>query len=158
MKYLLLFFCLPLIACETIVQSDEALYNESQVVLIGNVSIESEMGYVESDKAIIDHCREGEKWEASHIKLTGHVRMTNGEKTQFAIAEQVDYFPDQKVMVFESNQKDRVLFYDTEKQMQLSAHKVRAERQEKDVVQGYGDVRFVFGAEELDKFKQQFKW
>ena len=82
--------------------------------------------------------------------------MINGEKTQYALADHVEFFPDEKVMLFESN--ERVLFYDREKQMQLSAKKVRAHRGIEDEVRGYGDVRFCFGAEELDKFKQQFKW
>lgn len=136
----------------TVVKSDAAHYNGHQLILSGNVSVDSEMGHVTADKAIVDH----ENKSPSKITLNGHVNMTNGEQTQFAMADHVDYFPDEKVMIFESD--ERVLFYDREKQMQLSAKKVRAHRGLEDEVQGYGNVCFVFGTEELDKLKKQFKW
>lgn len=141
---------------EAIVKSDEAHYDGKQLILIGNVSVDSEMGYIKADKAVIDQIEKDKKITASKITLIGHVRMINGEKTQYALADHVEFFPNENVMIFES--EGRVLFYDKVKQMQLSAKKVRAHRGIEDEVQGYGDVRFVFGTEELDRFKKQFKW
>ena len=137
---------------EMVVKSDEACYDGHTLILDGNVSVDSQMGQITADKAVIDL----EAQSASKITLTGHVNMINSQKTQYAIADHVEFFPDEKVMIFEADK--RVLFYDREKKMQLSAKKIRAQRGEEDEVQGYGNVCFIFDTQELDKFKKQFKW
>ncbi|MCH9609685.1 MAG: hypothetical protein S4CHLAM45_00750 [Chlamydiales bacterium] len=141
---------------ETVIRSDEAQYDGKQIILTGNVVANSYMGDFCSDQAIVDHEKNDGKIHASKITLIGNVRMVNGEKTQYALADHVEYYPDEKMMIFES--EERVLFYDKEKQMQLSAKKVRAKRDGEDEVQGYGDVHFFFGADELENLKKQFKW
>lgn len=94
--------------------------------------------------------------QATKITLEGNVRMVNGEQTQFAMADHVEYFPNEKTMIFTSD--SRVYFYDKQKQIQLSAKKVRATRGEEDEIEGYGDVRFIFGQEEIEQLKRLFKW
>lgn len=141
---------------QTWIQSDEANYDGEVIHLSGHVHVVSEMGEIYADRAVVDTLRVEGEWQASHVTLTGHVKMNNGEKTQFALADHIEVFPQEKVMVLEAETGMRVLFIDTAKHMQLAAHKIRAERGEKDTVQGYGDVRFVFGTEELDRLKTQF--
>ncbi len=63
-------------------------------------------------------------------------------------------------MTILEGKNNRVLFYDQLKEVQLSAQTVRAQRDpttKQERMQGVGDVRFVFGQEELAKIKTRFK-
>ena len=79
--------------------------------------------------------------------------MKNRERPQYALADHVEYFPDEELLVMTA--KNRVLFYDEERGMELVAYEVRAKRDEdgKESVQGVGDVRFLFEADELEKLR-----
>lgn len=236
MKRLLLIFALlasPLIAYETVVESDEARYDGEWITLTGHVAVENTMGRVTAELAVLqkdpeqrtkidfpwielkrqvcltlteggtlrcenlfldyttmsaliegnpqvtysdsmgevyaDHARIDYRevdgsLEATKVTLYDNVRLVNmgsAEKpaSQYALADIVYYFPPEQVMVLESKQ-NRVLFYDTLRDIQLSARSVRAQRDlitKKESVQGIGDVRFVFGPDELDKIKTRFQ-
>ena len=162
MRHLLFFALLcatSLLHAQTTIESDEAHYDGEFIHLTGHVHVVSDMGMVEAQQARITTLKQDhDKWEATYILLTGAVKMTNAERSQFALADKVEIFPQEKTMVFESLGDERVLFIDIAKHMQLAAHKIRAERAQQDTVQGYGDVRFVFGSEELERLKAQFVW
>jgi len=155
----LLLILLPLyVDAHTTMNADEAHYDGERMILKGHVHVVDTMGMIDAEEAQVTTVRHEDQWEATHVLLIGHVKMVNDEQTQFALADRVEIFPQEKVMVFEAHTGERVLFIDRVKNMQLAAHKVRAERGDKDLVQGYGDVRFVFGTEELEKLKTQFSW
>lgn len=120
----------------------------------------NEIGEVYANEAQIDYIEKEGNIEPIKITLSGDVRLINQEADQFAVAEFVSYFPEEKLMLLEGK-KSRVLFFDRKKNMQLSARSVRAKRNpetNKDSFQGVGDVQFVFGQEELTKLKESFKW
>lgn len=141
---------------QMVIESDEARYDGSRIYLKGSVQIVSELGQVSADAATIDAIQEHGGWDTNYIMLEGHVKMMDGDHNQFALAHRVEIFPEDKVMVFEAAEGERVLFMDVARNMQLAAHKVRAQRGETDTVQGYGDVRCVFGNEELTRLKTHF--
>jgi hypothetical protein len=122
------------------------------------------IGEVYADRAQIDYRETDGTVEAVKVTLYDHVRLINmgtEEKpaSQYALADIVYYFPPERTMILEGKQ-NRVLFYDTLRDIQLSARTVRAQRDvitKKESVQGLGDVRFVFGPDELNKIKTRFK-
>jgi lipopolysaccharide export system protein LptA len=117
-----------------------------------------------ADRAHIDYQEVNGTLEATRVTLYDNVRLVNlgsVEKptSQYALADEVTYFPPEQRMVLEGRQ-NRVLFYDTLRDVQLSARSVCAQKDrvtQKESVQGIGDVRFVFGPDELEKIKTRFK-
>jgi lipopolysaccharide export system protein LptA len=127
------------------------------------VSYLSSLGEVYADRAQVDYKEINGSFEATKVTLFDNVRLVNlgsSEKPscQYALADEVSYFPQEQTMILEGK-NNPVLFYDKLHDMQLSARTVHARRDcqtKKETVQGIGDVRFVFGPEELEKIKQRF--
>lgn len=92
--------------------------------------------------------------------LEGNVQMINAEALQYALADRVEYSFSDEVMVLTANPGKSVLFYDRQKEIQLSAARVQGRRNEngKESIQGSGDVRFLFKQDELTKLKERFHW
>lgn len=142
-------------------------YTEMSCLLFGNPQViyKTEGKEVFADQARIDYEEREGSIKPTKITLTEHVRLVNhGSKEepsdQYALADCLIYFPDAGFMVLESK-TNRVLFYDKERGMQLSARTVHAKRDPltlKESIQGLGDVRFVFGPEELRKLTDRFQW
>lgn len=98
--------------------------------------------------------------EIASIHLYGNVKMQKPE-AQFAIADEVEYFPKEDKIILKSHEGKHVIFYDAVKKMQLSANEVIAKKEGengKESIQGIGDVAFVLKQEELDKLKNRFHW
>jgi len=108
------------------------------------------LGEIYADHAHIDYIKENGSLTATKITLLDNVRLINGSTS--ALADRVFYDPQEQLVILEGD-ANRVLFYDAEKQMQLSAKTVHAK---KNSIQGFGDVRFIFGPDELEKIKTQF--
>jgi len=150
-----------LLQCDSVfldyTQMTSFFYGKPQVTYKGT------LGEIYADRAQVDYQEIEGKLEATKVTLFDNVRLVNmgsEEKPafQYALADEVYYFPQEQVTVLESKQS-KVLFYDKLRDMQLSARTVRAHRDpvtHKESVQGVGDVRFVFGPEELEKIKQRF--
>jgi lipopolysaccharide export system protein LptA len=125
------------------------------------VSYLDERGEVWADEAFVDYIDAEGSIKPTKVRLVGNVKLVFLENGQYALADLVTYYPDQQLMTLEGVEGRRVLFFDKERNMQLSARQVRASRNpetKKDSIQGVGDVRFVFGQDELAKFKERFKW
>lgn len=147
-------------------------YHLSIAILKGPPQIyyKDEMGELYADWAQIDYEEQNGKFQPKKVSLRGNVQMIgnsslNKDKDkptlQYALADNVDYFPLEERMTLKGDEGRSVLFYDRLKEMQLSAHTVHASRNPidgKEKVQGMGDVRFVFKQEELEKLKTRFKW
>lgn len=229
----LLLLASPLMAYETVVESDEARYNGEKITLTGHVSVANAMGKVVADLAIlkkdaqhltkidfpwielhhhvqlnlskggiltcetlfldyttlsaliegspqvvyhdtlgevyadrarVDYQEKNGSLEATQVTLYDNVRLVNKGSvdkpaSQYALADIVYYFPPEQRMILETIH-NRVLFFDQLRGVQLSAGHVQAQRDpqtQKESIQGKGNVRFVFGPEELDKIKNRFQ-
>lgn len=120
-----------------------------------------ERGEVWADEAFIDYIEVEGSIKPTKVRLVDNVQLMYVENDQYALADLVTYYPDEQLMILEGKENMRVLFFDKQRNMQLSAHTVRALRNpetNKDSIKGVGDVRFVFRQEELSKLKEQFKW
>lgn len=140
-------------------------YTQMTSFFYGNpqVSYKSALGEVYADRAQVDYREVEGRLEATKVTLFDHVRLVNmgNEKKpafQYALADEMTYYPPEQLAILESKDSP-VLFYDKLRDMQLSARTVRASQDpttKKESVQGVGDVRFVFGPEELEKIKHHF--
>lgn len=157
----------------TLTLADESCLNCEQVALdytkmtslftgMPQVTYTNTSGKVLADSATVDYAESNKgSLQATRVTLMRNVRLIYLESDQYALADLVTYYPEKKLMVMEGRENNRVLFFDKKRNMQLSAHTIHAERNVvtgKDSVQGVGDVRFIFGEEELTKLKERFQW
>jgi lipopolysaccharide export system protein LptA len=139
-------------------QMTSFFYGSPQVTYIDT------FGEIYADKAQVDYREVEGTLEATKVTLFENVRLVNrgtSEKpaSQYALADELCYFPQEKLTILTGKQS-RVLFYDQERALQLSARTVHAQRDpvtKKESVHGVGDVRFIFGPEELEKIKHRFQ-
>jgi lipopolysaccharide export system protein LptA len=120
-----------------------------------------------ADRAEVDYEERGEDFEIKKILLTGNVEMysfallqnQNVQKNdRYALADFVEYYPEEEVVLLKSDINKRVLFFDKSQSITISAPMVRAERREgREMIEGIGDVRFTFKEEELTKLKNRFE-
>ncbi len=144
-------------------------YFNLKSTLIGHPQIHyrDHLGEVYADYATIDYEEKEKKIQANKITLTGNIQLIRNpikekEKAlQYALADGVQFFPHEELMILKSDEGKRVLFYDLDKELQLSARMIQAQKngpEGREVIQGSGDVRFVFKEDELNKLKEQFHW
>ena len=154
------------------VTSQQIYWDESKhtLTLTGQVYYKDRLGEVWADEMVFYYDVEAEnRLEPKYALLTGHVKMLNDAPynvtsaappvLQFALADQVDYFPQTGQLLFDSKEGNRVLYFDKIRDMQVSAKTLRAQRQTpqaKESVQGEGDVHMTFSEGEWDRLKQQF--
>lgn len=119
-------------------------------------------GEVYACSASIDFEEREGSMQPVKITLSGGVRMIHKEPTeQYALAEIVEYYPKEEVVILKAKPHEHVLFFDQSKGIQLAASQVKAKKNGengKEQVQGIGDVCFVFKEEELGKLKDRFQW
>jgi hypothetical protein len=135
-------------------------------LLIGKVIYTDESNQVLSAIALIDYREENGNLVLNKITLKENVQLIlhpaeEPNTMQYALADLAIFFPKEGRLLLESREKNRVLFFDPSHQMQLKAKAIEAKRDpvnKRDSVQGVGDVHFVFGPEELERIKRNFKW
>lgn len=120
-----------------------------------------------------DHVHFNYRWENQHLVpgkmvLEGHVRLINrfdghleesGSILHYALADRVEFFPEQRELILNSGDGHRVLFFDKVNNVQMSAPSLKVRHDaatNKEFIQGIGDVRFIFIEKELDRLKRNF--
>ncbi len=111
-----------------------------------------EMGEVYADRAQVDYIDHQGSLKATKILLYDNIRLVNlGSEakpaSQYALADEVVYYPEEQVMLLEGKHA-KVLFYDEQRDLQISARTIRAHKNKetkKESVQGVGDVAFSLG-------------
>ncbi len=80
--------------------------------------------------------------------------------THYALADKIKYEFVTKEALFTSAKKKRVLFYDKTKNLQISAPALKLKRDgtnQKESIQGMGDVRFSFLENEVERLQDRFE-
>ena len=128
-------------------------YTQKKAFIEGGLCYSDQHGKLYAKRAVIDYVDDENGLRPTKVTLLGEVQMKSSKRAQYALADQVDYYPDQELMVMTA--KNRVLFYDSERNMELAAREVRAKRDDDghESVQGIGHVRFVFSADELNRLR-----
>jgi hypothetical protein len=143
--------------------------NEQGSVIEGKqIHLDDIKGEIFADKAFIKYDFVSGEAVPSKIILGGNVRILNtltrhenGMTTalQYAIADQVEYIPHSNEMLFKANSGRRVLFFDKTNNLQVSAPALKVTRgsgAQKEIVQGFGDVRFSFIEHEFEQLRKRF--
>lgn len=127
-----------------------------------------EKGEIFADKVFIEYKNIEKEIKPHHINLSGHVKilnrlpeLANPEKlgSQYILADNVEFNPETKIMVLSATKGRRVLIYDEENDIEMSAQGVKIIRDaftKRDAIEGCGDVRFHLVEQELEKLRQQF--
>jgi hypothetical protein len=121
-----------------------------------------ERGEIFAVEGIVEYAEIDNSIEPLKITLKGNVRLIHkAPASQYALADILEYYPKEEIIVLKGQEGGRVLFFDRAKGMQMSALEVRAKRGDtkgKEAIQGIGDVCFLFKEEELNKLKDRFQW
>lgn len=152
----------------TIIESPK---NEFGHVVDGRqVYFQDYLGEIYADRATLDYEQlEGSQTLApKKLTLEGHVHILNRSSVnpnesesflQYALADKVEFFPQDSEMLLTSADEGRVLFFDKVNNLQVSAPGIKIKRDmkmKKESIQGSGDVRFSFVDKELEKLKKHF--
>lgn len=138
----------------------------------GNVVSDKQVHFIDpsfeifADDAFINYKEVDKKMSPTNIFLIGNVCLigkasddAEAKYVKFAIADRVDYDIPTQEMIFSSENKKRVLFFDKTNNLQISAPSVKVKRNlttKKDAIQGIGDVRFSFIDKEFNQLKKRF--
>lgn len=95
-------------------------------------------------------------------EMIGEVSLIDENPNRFlrcALADHVIYDPGNDLMILKSSPEKRVLFWDKEENIQISAHELHItdfsdKKQEK--IEGKGSVHFLLSSEEKDLFRKKF--
>lgn len=116
-------------------------------------------GEIYADKVTITY--EPNEKKIKHILMEDKVFMAHSLPSEversYAYADRAEYLPDTFEMILEG---DRVLVYDKINQVEISAPKIRVQRDQatkKETVHGEGDVRFTLEEKEFQALKNRFK-
>ena len=133
------------------------------------VYLECQVGEMYADRIHIDYEWENNQISPKKITLIGHVRLISrfdghvqesASVLHYALAEIVEYFPQQQELLLKSEQGNQVLFFDKINQVQMSAQSLKINRDpitNKEAVRGFGNVRFIFMERELEQIKKRFR-
>ncbi len=97
-----------------------------------------------------------------HISIiqNGHVNTEDSRPLlQYALADSIEFFPNDNIMILYADEGNRVLFFDKIQDFQMSADKVIIKRNElnkQESIQGIGKVHFIFNEDELVRFQKNF--
>lgn len=149
---------------------------ESPVNTSGDVSknlqihFEDFMGDIYADQAELTY-KKGEQGAVfTELHMEGHVRVFNrfdanlpesSSVLQYALADVVDYFPQKKEILLSGLNRNRVLFMDRVNSLEMSAPSLviqHNDRENKNMVQGMGDVRFTLIERELEQLRRYFRF
>lgn len=123
------------------------------------------VGEIQADTATIYYQLVNSDLEVDRIVIEGNVYIVNHASfdpadptpvLQYAIADKVEYFAQDQVMML-SSQGRRVLFFDKLNNIQVSAPAIRMSRDRltgKEAVKGLGDVRLRLIGQEMDRLLQ----
>lgn len=145
--------------------------NEDGAVVDGKqVFFKDAKGEIRADRGMIKYDYAGQRMILVRIVLQGNVKLadvleqTEGSQAktnQYILADRVDFIPETKEMIFKADQGRRVLLFDKENHLEVSASMLKLFRDKatrKETVQGMGDVRFSFVDGELDQLRRHFSF
>ena len=134
----------------------------------GKVAEEMQINYtheamgIRADQADVQYKTEEKQTLLSSLSLEGNVHLSSLKKDRserLAIADKIEFDPSSHTFTLSAKSKNKVLFWDAEDQLSISANQVKITRDPvsgKDVVRGVGHVKFAFTAVEQAFLKKVF--
>jgi len=123
---------------------------------------ESEIG-IDADTAIIDYSiMQSGKLEPASLRLAGNVRIASKDLSKgerYGLADRLSYSPATQTLILAADPDQRVLFWDKEQALTVSAQEIHITQDpgtKKQSVKGVGTVKFSFTQEEQSLFSRLF--
>lgn len=116
-------------------QNQELIYEDSNV-------------YISAKKAKLNYNRDK---TIQNIILENDVQFIyqkDKNSLGYGLADKIEYYPTEKNIMLISNDDKRVLFWQKDNSLKLSAKEIHINQKEKNDIKGIGDVRFTFTLEE----------
>lgn len=119
-----------------------------------------------ADGAFVEYAMEGDSFQPVSLSLKGNVCLfsrSNVEPFRCSVADRMSYSPSTKTLILAANPGKRVLFWDEQQSVRMSAQEVHLTQNPttgQSVIQGVGHVKFSLSMEEnetLKKFFPQYK-
>lgn len=119
-----------------------------------------------ADNAAVEYSIEGEILQPVSLSLKGNVCLfsrNTAEPFRCSIADRMSYSPTTKTLILSANPGGKVLFWDEQQSVRMSAQEVHLTQNpttQQTVIQGVGNVKFSLSTEEnetLKKFFPQYK-
>jgi hypothetical protein len=131
------------------------------------VEFKDETREIYANNLLVNYNYKNSSLDLDTITIFGNVKCTQMkldednvmQEAQFTLADKLIYTHSEERIVFYSNEKQNVLYYDQVNNYQISAPSVIVRRDplsNKPIVDGQGHVRFTFKEEELMEFKKHF--
>ncbi|MBA2728822.1 MAG: hypothetical protein H0U49_11700 [Parachlamydiaceae bacterium] len=144
--------------------------NEQGITALGKqVVFRDSLGEMHADKLTLYYQNIEGKISPSRLIAEGNVYLLDRKGTpanqdasliHYALADRVKYEFESKEALFTASKKKRVLFYDKTNNLQISAPALKLKRDggnNKESIQGIGDVRFSFMENEVQQLKARFE-
>ena len=115
-----------------------------------DLTYQDEFVNISAKKAI---CTFDVKNQIETIFLENDINLIYKVENGYAIADKIEYYPKQGLLKLMSIGENKVLFWQEDGAMKLSADEIILNQKEKDKIQGNGDVRFTFNIDEENLLK-----
>jgi len=111
---------------------------------------------ISAKKAILNYA---EDKNIEYITLENNVKFKykeNKNLTGYGLADRIEYVPNENKIVLQSDADKKVLFWQEDNSLKLSANEIHINPKEKKDIKGLGDVRFTFNLEEENLIHEIF--
>ena len=114
-----------------------------------------------ADTGSVEYSIEGERLQPVSLSLKGNICLFSREQEPFrcSIADRMTYSPSTKTLILSANPGQRVLFWDEQQLVRMSAQEVHLTQNpatQQMVIQGVGNVKFSLSTEENETLKKFF--
>lgn len=124
------------------------------------IHFKDDLGEIYANKAVLTYAYLEGRLHPEFLELEGDVKIENhwGGASHYALADHARFRFETNVLQLEADPKGSVLVFDPVNKLQVSAPKIEMKResQGEEKIQGFGHVRFVFEAKELEAIKKKF--
>jgi lipopolysaccharide export system protein LptA len=123
---------------------------------------EREEAGIYADQAVLEYALDGVLFQPVSLSLKGHVRLfARGEEAphRCGLADRLTYSPSTHTLIMSADPGRKVLFWDEEQGLRISAHEVHITQDpvtHKDTIRGVGNVKLAFTADEANLLKHFF--
>jgi len=132
------------------------------------ICFQDSRGEIFADKVLLKYDYPDRKLVPAQLILAGNVKIFNRLPSaesdesivrQYVLADRVDFYPRTKEMRLKASKNKRVLLYDKENNLEVSAPSLKIIRDratKKESIQGFGDVRFSLVESEFEQLRRKF--
>lgn len=137
---------------------------DGSVPEVEQIYYEDEKLGVYSDNASLEYSLHENSLQPASLSLIGNIRLFSldpSQKRRCAVADRLNYSPTTRTLILYANPGKKVLYWDEEDSIHVSAHEVHITQDpntKKEAVKGLGNVQFAFSFEENNLLQKVFSF